>query len=191
MTLAKTVMVIGCSAGGTDALRHLFTGRHPASDVAVVVVMHVGGLSPNILQGFLSDVTGCPVKEAESQEVIAGGVLYFAPPGYHLLISPSKVFELNVDDPVNYSRPSIDVLFESAAEAYGPDLICLVLTGANHDGAHGAKMILAHGGTVLVQSPEEASHPQMPLAALSKTGLSRSYPLKELERILAEGGRLI
>ncbi|MBX3016910.1 MAG: chemotaxis protein CheB [Bdellovibrionaceae bacterium] len=184
----KHVLAIGCSAGGTEALRHLFMRRIVPENVAVIVVLHVGTVSPDILLDFLRVITNCPVNEAESQEPILGGRIYFAPPGYHLLVSPEGNFELNVDDPVNYSRPSIDVLFESAAEAFKEKVVAVVLTGANHDGAAGAARIMALGGQVLIQSPNEAEHPQMPLAAMEATRVKKSYFLNEMAAALEQKG---
>lgn len=184
----KHVITIGCSAGGTEALRHLFMQRTVSKDVAVIVVLHVGTVSPDVLLDFLRVITSCPVNEAESQEPVRGGQIYFAPPGYHLLVSPEGNFELNVDDPVNYSRPSIDVLFETAAEAFKEKVVGIVLTGANHDGAAGAARIQSLGGQVLIQSPQESAHPQMPMAAMEATRISRTYPLNELATYLEQKG---
>lgn len=184
----KHIVTIGCSAGGTEALRQLFLQRSVPSHVTVIVVLHVGTVSPDVLLDFLRVITKCPVAEASSQEPVRGGHVYFAPPGYHLLVSPEGNFELNVDDPVNYSRPSIDVLFESAAEAFKEKVVGIVLTGANHDGAAGAAKILSLGGQVLIQSPEESAHPQMPLAAMEATRITRTYPLRELGALLEQKG---
>lgn len=184
----RHLLTIGCSAGGTEALRQLFLQRSVAADVAVVIVLHVGTVSPDVLLEFLRAITHCPVNEAESQEPVRGGRIYFAPPGYHLLVSPQNNFELNVDDPVNYSRPSIDVFFESAAEAYKERVVAVVLTGANQDGAAGAARILSFGGQVLIQDPKEAAHPQMPLSAMAATKIQRTYPLAELGAVLEQKG---
>lgn len=189
-TAVDHVVTIGCSAGGTEALRQLFQQRSVPSHVAVIVVLHVGTTSPDVLLDFLRAITKCPVAEASSQEPVRGGHIYFAPPGYHLLVSPGGEFELNVDDPVNYSRPSIDVLFETAAEAFREKVVGVVLTGANHDGAAGAAKILSRGGQVLIQSPEEAAHPQMPRAAMEATRIARGYPLHELSALLERKGLL-
>ena len=106
------------------------------------------------------------VKQAEEKESIQGGTVYIAPPNYHLLIEDDHTFSLSVDNAVNYARPSIDVLFESAADVYGSDLIGVILTGNNDDGSQGLKKIKRNGGLTIVQTPESAEADGMPQAAL-------------------------
>lgn len=117
------------------------------------------------------------VKEAEDKEPIAPSTLYFSPSDYHLLIEPDRTFSLSLDPPVNFSRPSIDVLFESAADAFGPDLTGVVLTGANEDGAVGLKAICQGGGTALVEDPDGAYARAMPQAALAACPAARRMSL--------------
>ncbi len=105
------------------------------------------------------------VREAEDKEPISGGTVYFAPPDYHRLVENDRHLTLSDDEPVLYSRPSIDVLFESAADAYGPGLVGVVLSGANRDGANGLKAVAEAGGTVIVQNPDSAYAAAMPEAA--------------------------
>lgn len=190
----KNLVVIGCSAGGTEALRMLFKDLRFPSRTAFAITLHVSPNHPGILSALLKSLSKNEVKEAESQEPLQAGKIYFAPPGYHLLVSKSErglaCLDLSVDDPVNYSRPSIDVLFESAAEALGPAVIGVVLTGANHDGAAGAKSILTHGGQVLIQDPAEADHSAMPAAALKFTGLQTAYNLAGLRQQLEQLGEV-
>lgn len=133
--------------------------------VAIVVVQHVSAQSPQFIADFFNGLCRWLVKEPESHEPLEGGVIYFAPAGYHLMISREKVFELSVDEPVRFSRPSIDVFFETAAEAFGPKLAAIVLSGANDDGARGALSVREAGGSVLIQDPSQAKYPQMPESA--------------------------
>ncbi len=106
------------------------------------------------------------MREADDKELIKGSTVYFAPPDYHLLVETDGRMSLSSEEPVSYSRPSIDVLFESAAEAYGPGLVGIILTGANRDGAQGLRAICDAGGTAVVQDPDLAQARDMPLAAL-------------------------
>jgi two-component system chemotaxis response regulator CheB len=126
------------------------------------------------------------VREAEDKEPITGGTAYFAPPDYHLLVEFGKSLSLSNDEPVLYSRPSVDVLFESAADAYGPGLIAIVLTGANQDGAKGLAAVAAAGGTALVQCPAEAYASAMPEAAIAECPEARVLSLKQIAEYLQD-----
>jgi len=126
------------------------------------------------------------VKDADEKEAIRPGFVYFAPPNYHLLIETDHTFGLSIDPKVNYSRPSIDVLFENAANVYGPRLISILLTGANNDGAKGLRLIKEKGGLVIVQDPRSAEFPFMPEAALQVVKPDFVLGLAELGRWLAE-----
>ena len=132
-----------------------------------MVVVHVPPDKRSILAELFQAKCRITVREAEDKEPISGGTVYFAPPDYHLLVETDRSLSLSSDEPVLYSRPSIDVLFESAADAYGPALIAIVLTGANQDGAKGLKAVVEAGGTAIVQSPEDAFASAMPEAALA------------------------
>lgn len=133
---------------------------------------------------LLNQVSRIAVKEAEDKESLSSGTAYLAPPGYHLLIEPDRSFSLSVDERVNHARPSIDVLFESAAEVFGGTLIGIILTGANADGARGLKTIKEYGGLAIVQNPEEAENPTMPKAALTATEVDYIVSLEQLTTIL-------
>ncbi len=124
------------------------------------------------------------VKEAEDKEMIRPGIIYFAPPGYHLLVEPGLSVALSNDEPVLYSRPSIDVLFESAADAYGDGLTGVILTGANSDGARGLAAVVAAGGKALVQDPETAEGTAMPLAALRESPTACAMTLEQIAATL-------
>ena len=120
------------------------------------------------------------MKQADEKECILPGVIYLAPPGYHLMIEEDKTFSLSVDSPVNFARPSIDVLFETEADAYGARLVGVILTGANSDGSRGLKKIKDSGGLVLVQDPESAEAATMPRAAVEGTEVDYVLPLEEI-----------
>jgi len=127
-----------------------------------------------------------PVKEAEDKELLSGGTIYFAPPDYHVLLEADKSLALSSDEPVLFSRPSIDVLFESAADAYGAQLIAVVLTGANHDGARGARAVMDSGGVVLIQEPETAFASAMPEAAIRLCPSARVLSLTAMAGFIGE-----
>ena len=128
------------------------------------------------------------VREAEDKEPIEPGVAYFAPPDYHLLVEADKRLSLSGEEPVLYSRPSIDVLFESAADAYSGSLIGVVLTGANSDGADGLKAVVKAGGVAIVQSPESSYAAAMPEAAIASCPEAHVLPLNEIAAYLLEIG---
>jgi two-component system chemotaxis response regulator CheB len=159
--------VIGGSAGALNVLRQLLQALTPPVCVPIVVVLHLPPTSPDGLPELLSRECALPVKQAEDKEPLEAGTVYLAPPGYHLLIESQRTFALSVDAPVHFSRPSIDVLFESAADAYRRDLFAILLSGASHDGALGLQEVGALGGLTAVQAPESAEAATMPAAALA------------------------
>lgn len=161
------IILIGGSAGVLDVLRVILPSLSSALNVPVVIVVHVPERSPALLPQVLQRSSALPMKFAEDKEPLAGGTIYFAPAGYHLLLESSRSFALSVDPPVLFSRPSIDVLFESAADAYSTRVAALLLTGASADGAQGLKSIHAAGGTTVVQLPQTAEAATMPAAALA------------------------
>ncbi|MDB5829551.1 MAG: chemotaxis protein CheB, partial [Variovorax sp.] len=161
-------VVIGASAGGIDALLILLAGLPASWRLPVVTVLHLSeGRESRLAEVFAQRLT-IPVREAEDKCPLAPGTLYFAPPGYHLSIERNRTFSLSCEPPVLFSRPSIDVLMSSAADAYEEALAGLLLTGANEDGARGMAHIHALGGFTAVQDPAEAHVPTMPLAALAR-----------------------
>jgi two-component system chemotaxis response regulator CheB len=159
-------VAIGASAGAVQALLTILPALPTGYDLPVMVVVHVPPDRPNMLAPLLKARCGVTVREAEDKEPVVAGVIYFAPSDYHLLVETDETLALSTDEPVNYSRPSIDVLFESAADAYGAGLVGVILTGANHDGAAGLKAVMDAGGVVIVEDPAEAYASAMPLAAL-------------------------
>ena len=181
---AAEAVAIGASAGGIDALFTLFDGLEPPVQAAILVVLHLPEDHESRLVEVFASRVGVPVREARPNAEVAPGTIWFAPPGYHLLVERERSFSLSCDPPVLFSRPSIDVLFESCAEAYGPRLAGLVLTGANEDGARGLARIKACGGLAAVQDPQEAAHATMPQAALHAADPDYVLPLASLRRLL-------
>jgi two-component system chemotaxis response regulator CheB len=129
------------------------------------------------------------IKQADEKEKIEGGLVYIAPAGYHLLIEKDRSFSLSCDAPVNFSRPSIDVLFETAAEVYKDKLIGFILTGANKDGAAGIQAIKRRGGVTVAQNPGSASFPVMPRAAIDTGSVEYIFELQEIKNFLLEIGK--
>lgn len=166
MTDRFEAIVIGGSAGAMKALTTLLPALPADCKIPVIVVLHLHPLQDRYFLEHYSTLSALHVKEADEKETIQAGTIYFAPPNYHLLVENNKTFSFSIDEKVNYSRPSIDVLFESAANAYGVRLAGILLTGANNDGAEGLLYIKKKGGLVIVQDPQSAESPYMPSAAL-------------------------
>jgi two-component system chemotaxis response regulator CheB len=178
-------VVVGASAGGIDALLVLFGALPARRRQPIVVVLHLPeGHQSRLADLFGARVTGT-VREASPGESLQPDAIYFAPPGYHLLVEQDRTFALSLDPPVLFSRPSIDVLFESAADAYGARLAGFILTGANADGAAGLAAVKAQGGFAAVQDPAEAAHVTMPEAALQAVAADAVLPLAGLRDLLA------
>ncbi|WP_233248144.1 chemotaxis protein CheB [Caulobacter sp. D5] len=159
-------VVIGASAGAVQALLTILPALPASFALPVLVVVHVPPDRDNVLVSLLQAKCRLTVKEAEDKEPLVGGTVFFAPSDYHLLVETDGTLAISTDEPVNYSRPSIDVLFESAADAFGEALVGVVLTGANHDGAAGLRAVTQAGGTAIVEDPNFAHSRAMPLAAL-------------------------
>lgn len=160
-------IVMGGSAGALDVLRQLLAGLPPTLRIPVIVVLHLPANVPGMSHEVLQQFSPLRMKQAEDKEAIAPGIVYFAPPGYHLLVESHGHFALSVDQPVHFSRPAIDVLFESACDAYTPHLLGVLLTGASQDGAAGLQAIHEMGGVTMVQTPTTAEAAVMPTAALA------------------------
>jgi len=186
LTGARTykAIVIGASAGGLHALKALFNRLENAFSIPIIIVQHISPTAENYLIHILSETGKLKVKEADEKEVPRSGHAYLAPPNYHLLVETDHTFTLTIDERVNYARPSIDVLFETAAEAYKEQLIGIILTGANADGSRGLKKIHELGGLVIVQDPESAEVDSMPRAALKATPVDHVVTIEEMARLL-------
>lgn len=181
-------VVVGASAGAVDALSVILPALPASFAVPLIVVVHVPQNRPSLLVELFAPKCKLPVKEAEDKLPVAKGTIWFAPPGYHLMVEKERSFALSLDELVNHSRPSIDVLFESATEAYGSRLLAMVLTGANHDGAAGAERIQAAGGLVAVQDPKTAHVSAMPEMAIARTKPDLVGTLQELAAFAAAQG---
>jgi two-component system chemotaxis response regulator CheB len=177
-------VVIGASAGASEALSVILPALPTEYKLPVMIVVHVPPDKRSVLVELFRARCGVKVKEAEDKEPIRGGTVYFAPPDYHLLVERDKGLSLSSDEPVLYSRPSIDVLFESAADAYGPALISILLTGANQDGANGMKAVVESGGMAIVQDPAGAFASAMPEAAIAACPGALVLSLKEIAAYL-------
>ena len=160
------LIVVGTSWGGLEALSRILDELPPELDLPIAIAQHRGADTVRGgLEHLLQRHVVRPVCEAEDKQPIERSKIYVAPPDYHLLVEPGS-FHLSVDERVSYSRPSVDVLFETAADAYGAGVIGVVLTGANEDGAAGIAAIVSRGGVAIVQDPETAVRRAMPDAAI-------------------------
>jgi two-component system chemotaxis response regulator CheB len=180
------IIVIGTSAGGMDALKTILPLFPPAFPVPIVIVQHVSSLSNGFMIQYLNSISSIRVKEAEEKELLCPGTVYFAPPNYHLLIEDNHTLSLSVEKKVNYARPSIDVLFDSAVYAYGKSIIGVILTGANNDGAKGLANIKKAGGYTIVQRPETSYADSMPRAAIAEAKPDLIIPLEEIGFVLRD-----
>jgi two-component system chemotaxis response regulator CheB len=179
-------IVMGGSAGAMSALAELLPTFPAAYPLPIIVVQHVHPSQDDSYIAHWAEKCALTVKGAEDKEPIRAGYIYFAPPNYHLLIEDDETFSLSVDEKVNYARPSIDVLFESAAYVYAPWLIGVILTGANNDGARGLRLIRERGGLTMVQDPKTAESVYMPKAALEATRVNHVLSILEIGKLLLE-----
>jgi two-component system chemotaxis response regulator CheB len=182
-------VVIGASSGAVEALSEVLERLPSEFRLPIMIVVHLPADRPSALVDLFRVRCSFEVREAEDKEPVRPAVIYFAPPDYHLLVEVDKSLSLSSDEAVLYSRPSIDVLFESAADAYGPNLIGVVLTGANSDGAAGLRRIWEGGGAALVQSPDTAFSTAMPRAAIAACPAARVMELWEIAEHLISVGR--
>jgi len=177
-------VVIGCSAGGLEALRVLLRPLPAGLTAALVICAHTTPEGPGLLPQLLAAHCRLPVSEAIEREAALPGHVYVAPPNYHLLIEADHRFALSVDPWVCYTRPAIDVLFAAAADAYQERLLGIVLTGANSDGAQGLRAVKAAGGVTLVQEPATAEADSMPRAAIATGAVDQVLPLEDIANVL-------
>jgi two-component system, chemotaxis family, protein-glutamate methylesterase/glutaminase len=177
-------VVIGASVGAIDALTSILPLLPAEFPAPVLVVVHVPADRKSMLADLFNDRCGMRVKEAEDKEIIEAGTVYFAPSDYHLLVEPDFSISLSSDEPVHYSRPAIDVLFETAADAYGDGLVGVILTGANRDGANGLRQVADEGGLALVQAPYTAEGQTMPNSALATCATARALTLPQIAEAL-------
>ena len=150
-------VVIGCSAGGIQALISIFAKIRKNLSIPIIAVQHISPKSENYLVNIFSKITKLNVKEVDDKELLKASTLYLAPPNYHVLVEENFTLSLSTEERVSFARPSIDVLFESAAYAFREQLTGIILTGANQDGIEGLKTIKEFGGKTIVQNPATAS----------------------------------
>lgn len=185
-------VVIGASAGGIEALGVLLPALDARCRAAVLVVVHMPRQRPSLLSELFSERCALPVMQAVDKQPVEPGHVYFAPPDYHLLVDCAEdgapMLSLSVDEPVHFSRPSIDVLFESAAECFGEQLAGVILTGANDDGVRGLGAVARAGGLTVVQDPAEALAATLPASAV-RSGLAQQVlPLAGIRDLFARVG---
>ena len=181
---ACALVVLGCSWGGTRALGTILGGLPHEPGAALAVVQHRGtGPTDKTLPLLLRRRCPIPVEEAEDKTPVEPGRVVLAPPDYHLLVD-GPCFALSTEEPVNHNRPSVDVLFESAADSYGPRLVAILLTGANEDGAAGLRRVKESGGITIVQDPDEAERRAMPEAGVRTGAVDEVLPLAAIAQRL-------
>jgi len=177
-------IVIGVSSGGMNAMNLMFPLLPKEFKIPIIIVQHINARSDSQWITLLNNKSNLYIKEADEKELIEQGIVYIAPPNYHLLIEKNKTFSLTVDERINFARPSIDVLFESAAEAYKNKLIGIILTGSNNDGSKGIKRIKEYGGLTIIQNPETAESSYMPASAISSITPDYILSLEEIMKLL-------
>lgn len=177
-------VVIGTSAGGLTALSTLLEKLPFNYPLPIIIVQHRSKEPRDLLEEILQTKCKLKVKQADEKESIESGFVYIAPPDYHLLIENDYTFSLTADEAVLYSRPSIDVLFESAASVYANSLVGIILTGANSDGAIGIRTIAEKNGLTIAQNPDEALFPAMPLASIETKKVNHIFTLSEIQSFL-------
>ncbi|AWM92156.1 chemotaxis protein CheB [Pseudomonas sp. 31-12] len=183
-------IVIGASAGGVEALLNILSPLREGFLLPIIVVLHLPDERRSQLAEVFARRVAMPVVEASDKTVVEAGTVYFATPGYHLSVEQDRSFSLSLEERVHYSRPSIDFLFESAADAYGSSLAAVLLTGANRDGARGLAQVKHRGGLTIVQDPDEALVATMPQAALDLHQPDHILPLRGIGRLLVELERI-
>lgn len=178
------LIAIGGSAGGLEPVQKILTDLEPQDHLAVVITIHFPPRSKNLLPEILQDLCSFKIKEAESGETIRGRHVYIAPPDYHLSVERNHTLSLSTEAPVLYSRPAIDIMFSSAAEAFESNCIGILLSGASSDGALGLKKIKECNGFTIVQDPDEAQFKKMPLSAVELLHPDRILSTEQISPIL-------
>ena len=177
-------IVIGASAGGVEALGLILPALPAKFRPALLIVLHLPRERPSLLVEIYERRCALPIREADDKEPIEPGTVYFAPPDYHMLVERNRQIALSTEEPVHYSRPSVDVLFESAADVYGERLLGVILTGANEDGAAGLHAIHRAGGVTVVQQPDSAKVPLMVVSALQRNPADFVLSLSQIAELL-------
>lgn len=182
-------VVIGASAGGIEALSELLPALPVGFRPSLFVVLHLPREQPSMLVQIFEKRCALPVREAEDKEPAEPGTVYFCPPDYHMLLERNRRIALSADEPVHFSRPSIDVLFESAADVYGERLLGIILSGGNEDGAAGLHAVRLAGGITVVQRPDSAKVPIMVVSALRRSPADFVLSLPQMTELLGSLGQ--
>jgi len=177
-------IVIGTSAGGLNVLKSLLPALPANFNLPLIIVQHVGANSDSSWIAILNSTCKLNLREAEEKEPIEKGNVYIAPPNYHLLIEKDLTLSFSMEPKINFARPAIDVLFESAAEAYKDKLIGIILTGSNSDGTAGMKKIKEHGGLTIIQDPESAESPYVPSSVLNTISVDYKLSIQNIVSLL-------
>lgn len=177
-------VVIGSSAGGLAVLTSLLEKLPTDYPLPVMIVQHRSKDHNELLESVLQERCQIKIKQADDKEDILKGHVYLAPPDYHLLVNSDQTFSLSVDEPVQFSRPSISVLFESAAEVYRDQLVGIILTGTSSDGSGGMRSIKQMGGTTIAQDPAEASYSYMPAASIETGSIDEIWRIEKIKHFL-------
>jgi two-component system chemotaxis response regulator CheB len=177
-------IVIGVSSGGMNAMKIMFSLLPKNFRTPIIIVQHIGARSDGHFIKLLNKQSNVSIKEADEKEKIENGTVYIAPPNYHLMIESDATFSLTIEERVNYARPAIDVLFESAAIAYKDKLIGVILTGSSSDGSLGLKKIKEYGGLAIAQDPKTAESGYMPAAAIAVVQMDFILSLEEIIKLL-------
>lgn len=184
-------IVIGVSAGGLKALSAILPGLPRDYPLPIMICIHLPPGKKSIVAELFDEKCALDVREAEDKEPIQPGTAYFAPPDYHLMVEPDRRLSLSSEEPVLFSRPSINVLFETAADAYGPGLLGVVLTGANNDGADGLRAIMLAGGAAVIEDPADAYQAAMPQAAIEACPGALVLSLEDMASYLLKAGQSV
>jgi two-component system chemotaxis response regulator CheB len=184
-------IALGVSAGAMEALSVILPKLPSTFPMPVVVIQHISPYSDNYMTRYLDNISALHVKEVDEKEKLMPGFVYTAPPNYHVLVEEDETFSLSVEERINFARPSIDVFFEAAADVYGPQLVGVILTGANNDGGKGLKTIKDKGGLAIVQDPKTAEADSMPRSALEAVNVDHILSLEEIGPFLVKLGNRV
>jgi two-component system chemotaxis response regulator CheB len=179
-------VVIGVSAGGLMALSGILKALPGNYPLPLIVIQHRSKDERTLLEEILQAKCAISIRQADEKEKVEGGNVYFAPPDYHLLIERDRTFSLTCDEPVNFSRPSIDLLFETASEVYEEKLVGVILTGANSDGAAGIRAVKERGGLTIAQDPATSLFPDMPRAAIETGSVQHILTAPAIKELLLD-----
>ena len=179
-------IVMGASFGGMESVKKVITGLPSDFKIPIAVVLHIGNNNIDTYMSLLERHSHYKVKESEEKESLKEQTVYFAPPNYHLLIEEDFTLSLSTDEKVNFSRPAIDVLFETAAWSVKDNLIGILLTGSNNDGAAGLQTIKENGGTTIVENPETAFAKTMPETAIKLSNPDYILDLQDIPAKIIE-----